>query len=104
MFDTNILIASVLSKRGSPYQCVQLAQLGKIKSVTCPEILDEFREKLQFKFRYSLERIELEVEAIARCSEQVIISNQLNIIEIEDYHRMIDAGILEQRNRASEML
>jgi predicted nucleic acid-binding protein len=69
VFDTNILIASVLSKRGSPYQCLQLAKFTNIQSVTCPEILDEFREKLQFKFRYSLERVESEVEAIACYSD-----------------------------------
>ncbi len=99
VFDTNILIASVLSKRGSPYQCLQLAKFTNIQSVTCPEILDEFREKLQFKFRYSLERVESEVEAIACYSEQVIISNQLNVIITDpDDNMVLECAVIGQAN------
>lgn len=99
VFDTNILIATVLSKRGSPYQCLQLAHLGQIQSVTCQEILDEFREKLQFKFRYSLEKVESEVEMIANCSELAIISNTLNVIITDpDDNMVLECAVIGHAN------
>jgi len=99
VFDTNILIASVLSQRGSPYQCLQLANLGQIQSVTCQEILDEFREKLQFKFRYSLEKVESEVAMIANCSELAIISNTLNVIITDpDDNMVLECAVVGHAN------
>lgn len=99
VFDTNILIASVLSQRGSPYQYLQLANLGKIQSVTCQEILDEFREKLQFKFRYSLEKVESEVAMIANCSELAIISNTLNVIITDpDDNMVLECAVVGHAN------
>lgn len=99
VFDTNILIAGVLSQRGSPYQYLQLANLGKIQSVTCQEILDEFREKLQFKFRYSLEKVESEVAMIANCSELAIISNTLNVIITDpDDNMVLECAVVGHAN------
>lgn len=48
VFDTNIFISAVLSPTGKPFQCTALAKRGIIKSITCQEILAEFREKLIF--------------------------------------------------------
>ena len=88
VFDTNILIASVLSQRGSPYQCLRLANLGQIQSV-----------KLQFKFRYSLEKVDSEVEMIANCSELAIISNTLNVIIIDpDDNMVLECAVIGQAN------
>ena len=53
VFDTNILISSILSLRGSPFRCVAMARTGLVQSVTCAQILDEFAEKLRVKFAFA---------------------------------------------------
>ncbi len=53
IFDTNVLISASVSLMGAPFRCLALAKAGAIESVTCAEILDEFREKLVGKFSLS---------------------------------------------------
>jgi len=83
VFDTNILISAILSQRGSPYRCLELAKQGRVQSVTCQEILEEFEEKLQGKFAYSLERAQGKVQEILNYSRLVTISNTLEIISTD---------------------
>ena len=52
VFDTNIFISSILSQRGYPFLCLQLARENRVRLITCQEILDEFEEKLLSKFAY----------------------------------------------------
>jgi len=59
VFDTNILISALLFPGGSPLLCVSMARNGRIQSVTCQEILDEFSEKLIVKFTLSEEKTEV---------------------------------------------
>lgn len=78
VFDTNILISAVLSQRSSPYRCLELAKQGRVQSVTCQEILEEFEEKLQGKFAYSLELAQTKVQEILNYSQLVTITNTLD--------------------------
>jgi uncharacterized protein len=52
VFDTNILF-SATGWRGNPFRCVELARSGKIRAVTCPEVLRELAEKLAAKLAFS---------------------------------------------------
>lgn len=78
VFDTNILISAVLSQRSSPYRCLELAKQGRVQSVTCQEILEEFEEKLQSKFAYSSELAQAKVQEILNYSQLVTITNTLD--------------------------
>lgn len=78
MFDTNILISAVLSQRSSPYRCLELAKQGRVQSVTCQEILEEFEEKLQGKFAYSSKLAQAKVQEILNYSQLVTITNTLD--------------------------
>lgn len=78
VFDTNILISAVLSQRSSPYRCLELAKQGGVQSVTCQEILEEFEEKLQGKFAYSLELAQAKVQEILNYSQLATITNTLD--------------------------
>lgn len=62
VFDTNILF-SATGWRGKPFECVELARAGKIETVTCAELMDEWAEKLELKFGFSAEQ---SAETIAR--------------------------------------
>jgi putative PIN family toxin of toxin-antitoxin system len=52
VFDTNILISGTVWK-GTPYHCLELARTGIIQSLTCQEILDEFKKILLIKLNRS---------------------------------------------------
>ena len=56
VFDTNILVSARLSLLGNPARCLALAHLRQIQSITCADILDEFKEKLISKFDYESSR------------------------------------------------
>lgn len=52
VFDTSVLLSAV-GWRGKPYQCLELARSGKIKGVSCREILDELVAKLESKLDFT---------------------------------------------------
>lgn len=89
VFDTNILISAVLSQRSSPYRCLKLAKQGRVQSVTCQDILEEFEEKLQGKFAYSSEFAQAKVQEILNYSRLVTISNTLEIVTTDPDDNMI---------------
>ncbi len=80
VFDTNILISALLSTSGSPFQCLALAKVGRIESVTCQEILDEFAEKLLLKFKFSEEMTQKAVNEVYEFSRMVEISGSLKAV------------------------
>ena len=95
VFDTNILIAAVLSQHGSPSRCLKLAEAGKIQSVTCPEIIDEFQEKLRFKFGYSQQRIRGEIKKLINYSQVATITNTLTVITADpDDNKIIECALV----------
>lgn len=89
VFDTNILISAILSRRGSPHHCLELAKECIVQSVTCQEILDEFQEKLQSKFSYSSQRTQAEVQEVINCSQLVTITNTLNVVAADPDDNMV---------------
>ncbi|MFM7354403.1 MAG: putative toxin-antitoxin system toxin component, PIN family [Microcystis aeruginosa] len=75
VFDTNILISAALSKSGSPNSCFSLAQSKLIRSVTCPEILQELSEKLLLKIT-----VRKYIEEICEASTIVSIGGTLRAV------------------------
>ncbi len=80
VFDTNILLSALFSQNSNPFRCLALAKIGKIESVTCQEILDEFSEKLLLKFKFSEEKTQIAIEEIRQFSRLVEISKQLMVV------------------------
>ncbi|MDJ1174277.1 putative toxin-antitoxin system toxin component, PIN family [Roseofilum capinflatum] len=89
VFDTNILISSLLSTTSYPFQCLALAKTGKIESVTCQEILDEFKEKLLLKFKFSEEMAQAAVDEVLSFSSLVSISGTLKTIPADPDDDMV---------------
>jgi putative PIN family toxin of toxin-antitoxin system len=56
VFDTNVLF-SAIGWDGTPGRCVELVQHGRVRGLTCPEILDELGDKLSVKLGYDEEKI-----------------------------------------------
>ena len=89
VFDTNILLSALFSTKGSPFRCLALAKIGRINSVTCEEILDEFAEKLTFKFKFSEEKVQTAVNEIQNFSKIVKISQKLKIVSADPDDDMV---------------
>lgn len=77
VFDTNILLSALLSLDGNPFRCLALAKIGRVESVTCQEILDEFTEKLLFKFKFSEAAVQAAIGEIRAFSRLVEIPGTL---------------------------
>ena len=80
VFDTNILISALFSQTGSPFRSLALAKIGQIESVTCQEIMDEFAEKLLWKFKFSEDKTRSAVDEILSFSRMVEISGILKAV------------------------
>lgn len=94
VFDTNILLAALFSQNGNPFRCLALAKTGKVESLTCQEILDEFAEKLLIKFKFSEEMTQAAVEEVRRFSRIVKISGTLRAVPDDaDDDMIIDCGL-----------
>ncbi|MBD2773222.1 putative toxin-antitoxin system toxin component, PIN family [Iningainema tapete] len=89
VFDTNVLISALLSPNGKPFQCLKLASEGRVQSVTCQEILDEFQEKLLLKFEYSPQDALTTANLVLNYSQIVTISNTLNVVSTDPDDNMI---------------
>jgi putative PIN family toxin of toxin-antitoxin system len=95
VFDTNILIAALLSTNGNPFRCLALARIGQVESVTCQEILSEFAEKLILKFKFSQDMATAAVKEVRDFSRLVEISTELKAVEADpDDDMVIECGVL----------
>ncbi|MDB9520241.1 putative toxin-antitoxin system toxin component, PIN family [Roseofilum reptotaenium CS-1145] len=95
VFDTNILISALLSTTSYPFQYLALAKTGKIKSVTCQGILDEFREKLLLKCKFSEEMAKAAVDEVLSFSNLVRISRTLKTIPADpDDDRVVECAVM----------
>ncbi|MDJ1184015.1 putative toxin-antitoxin system toxin component, PIN family [Roseofilum casamattae] len=99
VFDTNILISAVLSTTSYPFQCLALARKGQIESVTCPEIVEEFREKLLLKFKFLEEKANIAVDEVISFSSLVSISGNLKTVPADpDDDMVVECAVISKAN------
>ncbi len=97
VFDTNILLSALLSPQGNPAQCLRLANQGRINSITCQEIIDEFQQKLTVKLKYSVEDSQRIINYFLTYSKLVKITNTLDIvINDPDDNKIIECAVVSQ--------
>jgi len=89
VFDTNVLISAAVFPGGVPSKSLQKVEVKKATSVTCREILNEFREKLIVKFDYTEEHAEKVIEKIMILSEIVPITGELKVIAADPKDDMV---------------
>lgn len=93
VFDTNVLF-SALGWQGVPYHCIKLAQDGKIKHITCLEILLELEDKLLVKMNYGPNQVVQVISQILSFSELVKIDNSLRVVvDDRDDDKIIECAI-----------
>jgi uncharacterized protein len=95
VFDTNILLSALFSLQGSPFACLALAKQRVVQSVTCQEILDEFREKLENKFSYTPQSAQAAVDEIRQISQLVVITGTLKVVAADpDDDKVIECAVM----------
>ena len=94
VFDTNILVSALLW-HGPPAQCVELARLGFVRSVTCNELLDEFVEVLLQRFQLTVSEAEKARHSVVSFSEVVAITGQLRVVVNDpDDDKVIECALI----------
>ena len=88
VYDTNVLISGMIWG-GVPYDCIALAQQGKVEGVTCDEILDEFVDKLTIKFGFSLDDASEVVTELLDFLHVVEITNKFKGVTVDPDDNMI---------------
>lgn len=95
VLDTNILVSATIIK-GKQYKFLKLAKLGKIKLITSPEIINEFKEVIsREKFGFSEDQISNAIKQILEVTELFIPQNKLKIIKDDPDDNMILECALE---------
>ncbi|MBU0757497.1 MAG: putative toxin-antitoxin system toxin component, PIN family [Nanoarchaeota archaeon] len=82
VLDTNVLISSILWKKGNPYNIVQLTLDNKFKSFTSNEILNELIRILRDKFEQPEEMIQRQVALVLKYSS--VVNPIIKFREIKD--------------------
>ena len=86
VLDTNVLVSATITQ-GKQFEFLELAKLGKIKIVTSPSIVEEFKEVIsREKFGFSKEQVSVAIKQILEIAEIVIPQHKLNVIreDIDD--------------------
>ena len=94
VYDTNVLISGMIWG-GIPYDCITLAQENIVEAVTCPEILDEFSEKLTTKFNASPFQAAEMVTELLTFHQSITITNQLKSVTADpDDDKVIECALV----------
>ncbi|MXY27695.1 putative toxin-antitoxin system toxin component, PIN family [Candidatus Poribacteria bacterium] len=94
VYDTNVLISGMVWG-GIPYNCIELAQQGKVEGLTCDEILDEFEDKLTTKLGFSLSEVSEMVTELLDCLHVVEIPNLLKgVITDPDDDMIVECAVV----------
>ena len=80
---------------GTPYDCIALAKRNTVEAVTCPEILDEFSEKLTTKFKAPpLQASEIVAELLT-FHQSIKITNQLKSVTADpDDDKVMECAVV----------
>lgn len=94
VYDTNILISGMVWG-GVPYDCIELAMVGRVEGIICAEIIDEFDEKLTTKLEYSQFRSSKIVTRLLGFLRMVKITNQLESVTTDpDDNKIIECALV----------
>ena len=94
VYDTNVLISGMIWG-GVPYESIELAKTDRVVGITCPEILDEFEDKLTTKINIPPSQVSEIVTNLLGFLRTVRITNQLKDITADpDDDKIIECAIV----------
>jgi putative PIN family toxin of toxin-antitoxin system len=88
VFDTNVLF-SAIGWNGNPARCVDLVMNGRLRGLTCAEILEELAEKLSLKLAMDDRQIDTVIAALLTIFDVVAISGTLTGLQPDPDDDMI---------------
>jgi putative PIN family toxin of toxin-antitoxin system len=94
VFDTNVLLSGV-GWKGKPFQCLELARIGSIRGITCPELLEELSEKLRTRLGFTDEQATDTLADLLSFLRVVTISNVLTVVAADpDDDKVIECAVV----------
>ncbi|MDI6602973.1 MAG: putative toxin-antitoxin system toxin component, PIN family [Patescibacteria group bacterium] len=96
VLDTNIFISALFWK-GAPHQIFKKVLRGAILNSISPQILEEIKERLLYKFKVPPEKVKEFLEIIVFNSEIVYPKKKLNIIKKDSSDNKILECALEAK-------
>ena len=92
--DLNVLIAALLSDRGSSYELIHLCAEGKIAGYTSKTLMTKFKEVIQRDYKVPLERAEQMVEVLLQFLKLVEPDFRLKTVEQDDEdNRILECAV-----------
>lgn len=96
VLDTNVFISALFWK-GAPYQIFKKILMGRILNFTSPQILEELKERLLYKFRLPPEKMKEFLEIIIFNSKIVYPKKKLKIVKKDPSDNKIIECALEAK-------
>ena len=93
VFDTNVLISSILSNKGASHKLVALAAQGKIEGTTSPTLLAEFERSIVRDFGFSKHKTEKAVRIFLCFFAIVEPARRLEIIADDADNRVLERAV-----------
>lgn len=96
VLDTNVFISALFWK-GAPYQIFKKILMGAILNFTSPQILEELKERLLYKFKLPPEKMKEFLEIIIFNSKIVYPKKKLKIVKKDPSDNKIIECALEAK-------
>jgi len=94
VLDLNVLIAALLSDKGSSYDLVHLCAEGKITGYVSKTMMSKFKEVIQRDYKVPLERAEQMVEVLVQFLKLVEPDFKLKAVpEDEEDNRIVECAV-----------
>lgn len=98
VFDTNVLLSGV-GWKGRPYECLELARVGKVEGITCAEVLDELAAKLKTKLEFSEEETINTIVDLLAFLKLVTIDGTLKAVQADpDDDKILECALAGSAN------
>lgn len=95
VLDTNVLVSAVILRNGKPFQLLKNGELGKVRIVTSPYIIEEFRKVLaEPRIGFTKREINTTIQKISSFSQIVNPKIKLKIIkEDPDDNKILECAV-----------
>ncbi len=94
VLDLNVLIAALLSEKGSSYELVRLCASGKITGYTSKTMMGKFKEVIQRDYKVPLEHAEQMAEVFLQFLKLVEPDLKLQVVTQDDEdNRIVECAV-----------
>lgn len=86
--DTNIILSAIFWK-GNSYEVIRRGLMGEYRLISSPEIIEEVRKKLEFKFGFPEERIEQQTQILLHYFEIIDPNRKVDVVRDKNDNKIV---------------